>query len=239
MPIGDHLIVCHDFYIHHGIDLGDGTVLHYGRGLHDLENAKVEIVPMAKFSGGKKVEIIKSVRTFSNAQVVERARSRLGEKCYDVFDNNCEHFVNWCRSGRALSTQISATKTILRQSAAIASRTFLRKGLKGTIARRGAGAPLIIADLIQAGVELMALNSGKGEEESEKLGSQAGAASSMGIGFCAGGPVGAASGLGIWAAGQIFGRAAVKSGEKIIKDSITSNPDDDPDANTIDGSAKS
>ena len=239
MSAGDHLTVCFGVYTHHGIDLGDGTVVHHGRGLHDIENAKVEIVSMQEFAGGKPVKVLKSVKTFSGQRVVERAKSRLGETCYDVFDNNCEHFVNWCRSGRAISTQISTTKTILRQSAAVASRSLLRKGIKGTIARRGAGAPLIIADLIQAGVELLAMNNGKTERESEELGERAGAASSMGIGFVVGGPAGAASGLGLWAAGQIFGRAAVDSGEKILREGLAAEEPDDSDPNTIEGSVKS
>ena len=237
MSIGDHISVCHGVYTHHGIDLGDGRVVHYGRGLQDIENAKVEIVSMEKFSGGKEVNVVKSVKAFSSEQIAWRAMSRIGERCYDLFDNNCEHFVNWCRSGRAISTQVAITKTILRQAAAVGSRALLRKGLRGAVARRTVRAPLIVADLIQAGVELIALNNGKDEEESETLGAKAGAASSLGIGFLTGGPTGAASGIGLWAAGQIFGRAAINAGEQVLKENLPSDKDPDPD--TIEGSVKS
>ena len=33
---------------------------------------------------------------FEATIVIERARSRLGEKRYRLFSNNCEHFVEWC-----------------------------------------------------------------------------------------------------------------------------------------------
>jgi hypothetical protein len=30
----------------------------------------------------------------------------LGERCYDVLRNNCEHFCNWCQVGESRSTQV-------------------------------------------------------------------------------------------------------------------------------------
>ena len=38
--------------------------------------------------------------------VVARARSKLGEGGYDPFENNCEHFVTWCKTGTPSSEQI-------------------------------------------------------------------------------------------------------------------------------------
>ena len=40
--------------------------------------------------------------------VVQRALSRLGEADYDLFENNCEHFAVWCKTGRSHSTQVEA-----------------------------------------------------------------------------------------------------------------------------------
>lgn len=36
---------------------------------------------------------------------VERAISRINEKAYDYFDNNCEHFKNWVHTGKHVSVQ--------------------------------------------------------------------------------------------------------------------------------------
>ena len=46
------------------------------------------------------------MRPFSNAEIVARARSRLGENMYDVLRNNCEHFCEWCVTGRKRSQQV-------------------------------------------------------------------------------------------------------------------------------------
>lgn len=216
MRLGDHLTVHHGFYTHHGIVVGEDHIIHYGRGLSDIKNAKIEIVSREVFADGKKATIIKSPCIYSAEEVVARAKSRLGENCYDVFDNNCEHFANWCRSDDALSPQASNTKTILRQTAAIASRPFVGKAIRNVAMRRAISAPLIVADLVQTGVEIVATRNGKSHEHSERLGSRAGAATSMGIGMFAGGPAGAASGLGLWMASQVFARAAIRSGQNAL-----------------------
>ena len=43
--------------------------------------------------------------TYSVEESLERARSRVGEKRYSVVLNNCEHFVNWSKTGTAQSHQ--------------------------------------------------------------------------------------------------------------------------------------
>lgn len=216
MPLGDHLSVQHGLYTHHGIDLGDGTVIHYGRGLSDIKNAKVEIVSIESFSNGKQVAVVDSPICFSVDEVAERAKSRLEENNYDVFDNNCEHFANWCRSGRAISTQASMTQTVLRQSTSIASRPFVGTVVRNLALRRSLTLPLIVADFIQTGVELAAVKSGKTNEESEQIGCRAGAAASLGVGLATAGPIGAATGFGLWVASQVVARKLISSGQEII-----------------------
>ncbi|KAH7709901.1 Group XVI phospholipase A2, partial [Aphelenchoides avenae] len=41
----------------------------------------------------------------SPAEILHRARSRLGEASYSLFENNCEHFASWCRNGIHFSHQ--------------------------------------------------------------------------------------------------------------------------------------
>jgi hypothetical protein len=38
--------------------------------------------------------------------IVRRARSRLGERRYAIFSNNCEHFCSWCQVGESRSEQV-------------------------------------------------------------------------------------------------------------------------------------
>lgn len=45
---------------------------------------------------------------YSPTETVERARSRLGEKKYNLALNNCEHFAIWCKTGISESHQINA-----------------------------------------------------------------------------------------------------------------------------------
>lgn len=216
MALGDHLSVRHGLYTHHGIDMGDGTVIHYGRGLSDIENAKVEIVSFETFSHGKTVQVVESLVTFDNDEIVERAKSRLGENSYDVFDNNCEHFAHWCRNGHATSHQASLTKTLLRQTTSIASRPFFGTVVRNVARRHSLALPLLIADAIQTGAELAAIKHGKSNEESEQIGYRAGAAASIGVGLATAGPVGAATGLGIWMTSQIIARRLVSQGQEML-----------------------
>ncbi|XP_019642089.1 PREDICTED: retinoic acid receptor responder protein 3-like [Branchiostoma belcheri] len=39
------------------------------------------------------------------SEIVERARSKLGEEGYNVLWKNCEHFATWCRYGKEQSQQ--------------------------------------------------------------------------------------------------------------------------------------
>ena len=38
--------------------------------------------------------------------ILRRARLRLGERGYNIFFKNCEHFVSWCRKGVSSSSQM-------------------------------------------------------------------------------------------------------------------------------------
>jgi hypothetical protein len=103
---GTHLIICRRGYTHHGIYLGDGRVMHYA-GRIKYPRGLVEEISLAEFSDGRvfRVEILQTGR-FSGNEIVSRARSRLGERRYDLLKNNCEHFCNWCRSGENRSLQV-------------------------------------------------------------------------------------------------------------------------------------
>ena len=90
-------------YKHYGIDCGDGTVIHYRKPSETIERTSLEI-----FSRGKPIYKAEYSNGFGYIPhvVVERAESRLGERDYNLLFNNCEHFVNWCKTGISDSKQV-------------------------------------------------------------------------------------------------------------------------------------
>ena len=70
---------------------------HVGRVIH-LADDKVRYVTLEKFSDGDDLWISKhpGKDKFDAADVVARARRRLGYRGYDLIDWNCEHFATWC-----------------------------------------------------------------------------------------------------------------------------------------------
>jgi hypothetical protein len=106
--IGAHLITPWLGFAHHGIYVGDGKVVHYGALVYDIVRRPVEEVTLASFAEGRCVFVVDhAAATYTGADVILRARSRLGEDRYRVLTNNCEHFVEWCMYGVARSFQVA------------------------------------------------------------------------------------------------------------------------------------
>lgn len=219
-------------YHHHGIASENGRVVHFGRGIFDGENAVVEEVPLAVFGQGKPIKEVDSKVCFDGAEIVSRARGRIGSRGYDLFENNCEHFANWCRSGQNESHQVNLSETILRQSTATCAKSWIRKvainvATKSTgshlaqgAVRSVVGAPVLAAslvgDAVQSTVEIVANKRGKTRNETRRIGRQAGVTSSVAIGWIIGGPVTAAMGGGLWFAGQVAGCRAIETGKQLL-----------------------
>ncbi|MFV2066100.1 MAG: lecithin retinol acyltransferase family protein [Pirellulales bacterium] len=222
MSKGEHLAVRRSLYWHHGIDLGDGHVMHYGRGLDNKKDAVVESVTWNIFSQGRSVQIVPGERRFSPDTVVDRAWSRLGERCYDVLDNNCESFVRWCRTGVAESHQARAAETCVASLTAaalksccwpvyatVAKRTVAR-GLRSGLTRRIVPG-LIAADAVHGGVTWGAMAAGLKPSMAQQLGRTGAMATAAGFGLATGGPAGAAVSLANWSAGDRMSRVAIES----------------------------
>ncbi len=96
-PIGAHLVTPAFGFAHHGIYAGSGRVIHYGALMYDIIRKPVEEVSFDGFAEGRAVFVVEHGEGCLEAElVIRRARSRLGEKHYRLFTNNCEHFVEWC-----------------------------------------------------------------------------------------------------------------------------------------------
>ena len=99
-------------YHHYGIYVSDDEVIEFGRS-NDMLNKKKEEIEVLKtsikeFSNNKFVETrsynLKELLIKNKPnKVVELARGRIGEKGYDILNNNCEHFVYECVFNKHLS----------------------------------------------------------------------------------------------------------------------------------------
>ncbi len=113
MTIGDQVFVIRNYrgipFQHHGIDCGNGLVIHYAGDFGQEKPHQVIQEYYDDFAKGgliQKVEYQSEDRfLFSGQIVVKRAESRLGEKQYHLFKNNCEHFATWCKTGQSICRQ--------------------------------------------------------------------------------------------------------------------------------------
>jgi hypothetical protein len=108
-PVGAHLVTPWRGFAHHGIYLGAGRVIHYNARVYRLDSRPVEETGMDDFAEGRPVFVVDHAETaYEPADVLRRARSRLGEDRYHLLDNNCEHLVEWCLHGVARSFQVES-----------------------------------------------------------------------------------------------------------------------------------
>lgn len=107
--LGAHLVTPRLGYTHHGIYVGNGRVVHYAGLSRSWLRGPVEEVSLEQFAGGREVIVRKHRHPrYRAADIVARARSRLGEDAYRLTSNNCEHFCAWCVSGVGTSEQVEA-----------------------------------------------------------------------------------------------------------------------------------
>jgi len=138
MARGDHIYVerVGGLYAHHGIDCGDGTVIHYTgpdpmrcrvrrSAIEEFRSAgavrRLDLPPPESSGGGdlpahvfaRLADYVAGRDLTGNLDrspdaIVARAESRIGEGGFDPVFNNCEHFATWCRTGISRSSQVEA-----------------------------------------------------------------------------------------------------------------------------------
>lgn len=109
MSRGDHLWVRRGRrYTHHGIDCGDGTVIHFVRrsALRRGVLRRVERTSWAEFARGAEVHVRSYRSRLTVEAIITRAESRLGRLDYSLVRNNCEHLASWASTGYARSSQV-------------------------------------------------------------------------------------------------------------------------------------
>ena len=117
-PIGTHLKVSRagGLYTHHGIYVGNGEVIHYAGFCEIFKYEPVGQVSLAEFQReATHIDIISHHNNciYTPEEIVCRAKSRLHENKYSLLRNNCEHFVSWCITGKAISKQVRVAMSAL------------------------------------------------------------------------------------------------------------------------------
>lgn len=115
IPIGAHLTTPRRGFMHHGIYVGNGRVVHYPGSSRLFDTGPIAEVDLVAFEHGRGLQIEETPSLFDPDEVVRRARSRIGEDAYRVRDNNCEHFCTWCRTGYPRSAQVETYTRPLSQ----------------------------------------------------------------------------------------------------------------------------
>jgi hypothetical protein len=154
MARGDHIFVERPWgYTHHGIDLGEGAVIHFsGEPTGSKLTACVMHSTLEEFADGGEVKIRPYAKRLDAEETVQRAESRLGECGYNVLNNNCEHFARWCVTDRHASAQVNgvfATGGVSVATVSAASGGITLVGATGAAA--GLSGPGIMAGLATIG----------------------------------------------------------------------------------------
>ena len=109
MARGDHIKVrrCRGLYSHHGIDMGDGTVIHFSGEPCHRRDARVCRVRLEEFLAGGRLSIVRHHGVERSPEdVAAAAEDCLHRQDYSLLRNNCEHLATKCKTGRGQSRQV-------------------------------------------------------------------------------------------------------------------------------------
>ena len=119
---GDHLKVKrYGLYEHHGIDLGDGRVVHFGEPGKNASLKPIRITGLDEFRrNGARIKVVHYApgKALHPEESVRLALAGVGQKGYNLAFNNCEHFATFCKTGRKDSRQVWRAALGLTASAA-------------------------------------------------------------------------------------------------------------------------
>ena len=236
MAKGDHIFIKSRLrgipFQHHGIDMGDGTVVH----LAPESGSRVALVDHSgkfcvrrdsidTFSFGKPVHVFQHPQPREADEVVAAATSHIGRCGYHLIDNNCEHFANLCATGSAGSRQVD-----FGHSTAVSMTSAVTKGLwalsgraAARYATRAAARPhplSMLADGVEAVTIATGCAAGLTAERTRRLARAGGQLTALAVGCAVGGPVGGAVSLAMHRSStQIAERVctAARSGLSLLK----------------------
>jgi hypothetical protein len=241
MPRGDRLEVEHRIagstvtYLHHGVDIGDGTVVHARpRDFRNpLGGGCVVRTSLADFAEGRAVRVRNEPpAAYSADEIAARALAHVGRNGYHLVIDNCEHFANWCATGHRASRQVeivmgrvaagmarAAAVVSMRMAAGAAERLAVRTAI-GTTVRLGLKTLVpaaIVGEAAALAAEWTAHQRGAATEQSRKAGEAAGLTASSfacAVACTPAGPAGfvtgALAGAALWLAGSATAAGAAR-----------------------------
>ena len=102
---GDHVRVARGLYWHHAVAIDGEWLVEFGSGIW---GGVARYVHRSDFSRGSTIAVVPHPVRFSPDESVCRAISQLGRNDFDLLTRNCEHFANWCVTGKWESWQIQS-----------------------------------------------------------------------------------------------------------------------------------
>jgi hypothetical protein len=130
-------------YMHHGVDVGDGTVVHARPDdfRSPLAGGRVERTSREEFAGGGTVLVTtEPPAAYPPDEIVARALEHVGREGYCPVVDNCEHFATWCATGERMSRQVDIVLSRIsgvaaRIAAAVSARRLLTHAAAGAAER--------------------------------------------------------------------------------------------------------
>lgn len=208
MARGEHIFVASSAgaipFQHHGIDMGDGTVIHLApkSGARvtlrdDSSEFSVRRDTIEQFCLGEVPQVVEHADARDPEEIAEAAEASLGRTGYSLLDGNCEHFATQCATGRSESHQVEMSEATLSAITSMATKALWSVSSKigGRLVLRSATRvhpAAMLADGVEIATLAVGCRSGLSAQRSRRLAKMSGAVAAAGIGGIVGGPAGAA-----------------------------------------------
>jgi Lecithin retinol acyltransferase len=116
MRPGDHICSDRGTFVDHGIYISQDQVIHLNYGpSQDSKDAVICATTLDEFAPGgwnSWVGVVdyRGHPHFNYHEVIERAKSQLGKRGYDLNNPAHEHFAKWCATGESVRDQAGETR---------------------------------------------------------------------------------------------------------------------------------
>lgn len=229
---------------HYGIDAGNGNVIHLvsensadtpidlnpmNLNPMNLNTMAVRETTLEEFSNGRRVHCEPVANSLDSETTLKRARSRVGERIYNLESYNCEHFARECKTGVPISHQVermhAVGKATLQGAAKVALTAIAKRrlgqvaihGLTGSAIRLGRLSPAMFAsDAAQCVTTWASTQCGAEPEQVKLLAKIAGRGTAAVVGFAQGGPLGSSSMVALHIASEKASERASRSVRKFL-----------------------